>query len=76
MCERSSPNPPKLYKRMKRVEAQYLGSVPDEVLIERLGEHEQFLTIVNTPGTLLNCLPNCGSRRLQRNRPVIPSRAR
>ncbi|MCA9070721.1 MAG: CRISPR-associated helicase Cas3', partial [Planctomycetaceae bacterium] len=44
------PDPPQLYKRMKRVEAHFIGEISDEELIDRLSPQEQFLTIVNTRG--------------------------
>jgi CRISPR-associated endonuclease/helicase Cas3 len=37
-----------LYRRMKRVETRHIGQMADEELFDRLKEHEQFLTIVNT----------------------------
>lgn len=42
------PDPPKLYERMKRVDAEFIGEISDDELIERLLGHERFLTIVNT----------------------------
>jgi CRISPR-associated endonuclease/helicase Cas3 len=42
------PDPPELYNRMKRVRVHNLGQLSDSELIERLGEHQQFLCVVNT----------------------------
>ena len=44
------PDPPALYRRMKRVDVESLGPLSDNELTARLEQHEQFLCIVNTRG--------------------------
>lgn len=42
------PHRDSLYRDMKRVEVKQLGTLTDSELIDHLGQHKQFLTIVNT----------------------------
>ncbi len=42
------PDPPALYRALKRVEVRDLGQLDDEALADRLLEHDQVLCIVNT----------------------------
>jgi len=42
------PDPPSLYKTLKRVTIQHCGELSDEALVQQLSKHSQFLCIVNT----------------------------
>lgn len=42
------PDPPRLYRSLKRVEVEDLGRITDQALVERLLDHERVLCIVNT----------------------------